>query len=790
MNGRTISRTFGRMLAAALVLLALAVPLFAADANLQEARDKLEKIRGVFDRIEATLARTGLGPRGLLELREEITAPRAELRDLIEKTEPRYGEIEARLKQLGAAPAPDKPAEAPEVATEREQQAAQFRDVDAVLRQAKLLAVRADQIAEKVDSQRRAAFTNQIFSRATSVFDPDLWLQAAAALPSEIEVMGQLLAGWRDHMWTRAGANNLLLAVFLSLLSIAAIVFFRNLVRRHVAVRPEGADAPPLTPAHRAMLALRDAILNAVSAPVAAIATLEIFTAFGLLPEHIRGVASGLVTAIIFFTIGTALAQTVLSPGDAARRLPALNDTAARRLHRLIYSAVLVTAVALFVNVVHRAMFSSVTLTVATSAIYALIIAILVGAKLAAGRTDNAEREDGDLPPWVRLIGWLAVSIITVALAAGYIRFASLVAERIVTAAVVILGLYLLLAVVDALFGEGLTRDSPRRRKVANTLGLRPKTLDLFATLFAGLLRAVLVLVAIFVVIGALSTTAIDLSATLDRATLTVQIGQTQISLADILAALAIFLIGILITRILYRWLSHTVLPRTDLDASLQNSIATIAGYTGFIIATSLTLARLGVNLENIALVAGALSIGIGFGLQAIVSNFVSGLILLTERPIRVGDWIVVKGEEGYVRKISVRSTEIETFDRASVILPNSDLITGAVKNWTHTDKLGRLSVAVSVSRDTDPERVREILLAVASEHQLVLKAPPPQVFFMRFSDNALHFELRAIVADVNRRLGVTSELHFEVFRRFREAKIVPPLPAPPPAAASPSINA
>jgi small-conductance mechanosensitive channel len=236
-------------------------------------------------------------------------------------------------------------------------------------------------------------------------------------------------------------------------------------------------------------------------------------------------------------------------------------------------------------------------------------------------------------------------------------------------------------------------------------------------------------------------------------------------------------LAGIVVTRILYRWLSHEVLPRTELEPSLQNSIATIAGYAGVIVAISVALARLGVNLENIALVAGALSIGIGFGLQAIVSNFVSGLILLTERPIRVGDWIVVNGEEGYVRKISVRSTEIETFERASVILPNSDLITGVVKNWTHSDKLGRLSVPVGVSYDSDPEQVCEILMSVAAEHPLVLKDPPPFVLFMRFGDSSLDFELRAVVADINKRLSTVSDLHFAIFRRFREAGIEIPFP-------------
>jgi potassium-dependent mechanosensitive channel len=295
--------------------------------------------------------------------------------------------------------------------------------------------------------------------------------------------------------------------------------------------------------------------------------------------------------------------------------------------------------------------------------------------------------------------------------------------------------------------------------------------------LFAGILRAVFVLAAIFIVIGTLTTSTVDLTSAVDPAAFSIEFGEIRIGLTDVLSAFLVLLVGFAVTRILYRWLSRDVLPRTELEASLQNSIATIAGYVAAIVVISLALGRLGVNLENIALIAGALSIGIGFGLQSIVSNFVSGLILLTERPIRVGDWVVVGNEQGYVRKISVRSTEIETFDRASVIVPNSDLISGVVKNWTHFNKLGRFSVPVGVSYDSDPAAIRDLLLEIAAAHPLILKTPAPSVFFLEFGDSSLQLDLRGFVADINQGFGVRSDLHFEIFRRFREAGIEIPFP-------------
>jgi potassium efflux system protein len=255
------------------------------------------------------------------------------------------------------------------------------------------------------------------------------------------------------------------------------------------------------------------------------------------------------------------------------------------------------------------------------------------------------------------------------------------------------------------------------------------------------------------------------------------RIGEITVSLTAILGSVVIVLIGVLATRALQRWLQTHFLPRTGIEPSLQLSVSTIIGYVGFIAALTFALAQLGLDLQKIALIAGALSVGIGFGLQSVVSNFVSGLILLAERPIRVGDQITVKGEEGHVRRISVRATEIETFDRASVIIPNSELITGVVKNWTHANMLGRVVIKVGVGYDSDPEQVRDILLACARAHPMVLATPEPAALLAAFGDDALQFELYCGIANLTRAGPVRSDIHFEILKRFRAAGIAIPFP-------------
>jgi len=182
-------------------------------------------------------------------------------------------------------------------------------------------------------------------------------------------------------------------------------------------------------------------------------------------------------------------------------------------------------------------------------------------------------------------------------------------------------------------------------------------------------------------------------------------------------------------------------------------------------------------NDSKLMIVAGGLSVGIGLGLQGVVNNFVSGLILLFERPIKVGDWVEVSSGQGYVRHIGPRATEIETFDRASIIIPNADLVTSAVQNWFHKNRIGRVRVAVGVGYGSDPERVRDILLDCAATNESVMTSPEPRVCWMDFGDSSLDFELRAYIGNYANALIIRSALRFAIFKALKDAGIEIPFP-------------
>jgi small-conductance mechanosensitive channel len=292
-----------------------------------------------------------------------------------------------------------------------------------------------------------------------------------------------------------------------------------------------------------------------------------------------------------------------------------------------------------------------------------------------------------------------------------------------------------------------------------------------------GLLDVLVFGAGLFLLLSAWGVPVEDMWFWIERALTGVTIGNVTLSISDIVMAIAVFVIALVATRMIQRALGDKVLPQTRLDAGVRHSLTAGVWYLGLIVASVLAISVMGLELSNLAIVAGALSVGIGFGLQGVVNNFVSGFILLIERPFKVGDWIVAGTNQGFVKKIQLRSTEIETFQRASVIIPNADLLSSALVNWTHKDRYGRVDVPIGVAYGSDVPLVMEILERCLKDNSDILNWPTPQVLFRAFGESSLDFEARGFIANIETIYQVQSALLVAIDQAFRDADIEIPFP-------------
>jgi small-conductance mechanosensitive channel len=372
---------------------------------------------------------------------------------------------------------------------------------------------------------------------------------------------------------------------------------------------------------------------------------------------------------------------------------------------------------------------------------------------------------------WLLPLLWFATLVAAAALAFGHIAFGGFIAGRISATLVGLATCLLASLLVDEFLGHGFGEGRRANQAVSQAVGVTPQTVELVATSLSGILRLV---IAAFAVVFSVAPWGLQFGDVnpFDDTFLGFRLADLRLSIGTVGFALIAFVVGLFGTRLIVGWLDRRLLPLTTLDQGVRNSITTIVGYVGLAITIAVGLAQLGVNPQNLAVVAGALSVGIGFGLQSIVSNFVCGLIVLAERPIRVGDVVVIKGEEGKVKKISVRSTTIGSGDRSDLIVPNTDLITSIVRNRTLFDNRQRLKITVIVKHGSDPLKVRDIISTCAAHHANVLKQPAPVVLFMKFTEIGLEFELKCLVDHLDNTDTVRNDLHFQIDALFRQTGI------------------
>jgi potassium-dependent mechanosensitive channel len=403
----------------------------------------------------------------------------------------------------------------------------------------------------------------------------------------------------------------------------------------------------------------------------------------------------------------------------------------------------------------------------------ALIVVAVCGALyfLLLFRQATARRVEAPTVRWPIVAGLAMWIVVLLAEVAGYYLLARWIIHATVTTAWVVFTVALSLVMVRGAIDTLLRTEAGGRLRFLRTVGVP------LVERVLKVVQIVLVVVAVLNILDIWEIASSPVETWRQFTGLGFTLAGIQITIGRVIAAIVLVYLAVLASWTVRTFNASEVYPRWELERGVGDSINSLLHYLLITIGVIIGLGTVGVELQNFAIVAGALGVGIGFGLQNIVNNFVSGIILLFERPVRVGDTIVIEGELGLIKKIGLRSTTVVTFDFAEVIVPNGDLVSEKVTNWTLSNPTARLILPVGVAYGSDVPRVLEILREAASTHQAVLDDPEPQALFMEFGDSALEFELRVWVRELPLRLKVRSALLAEIDRRFREENIEIPFP-------------
>lgn len=764
------------LLAACLALAAAAMPVYAQNKNAAAEIDKtLDTARAQIDRVQKKLGAAADKPlqdHDLVDLRNTAQEAQEQVQAAAAVLEPQLTSVQARMAELGQPAEGIK--EAPDVAAQRAELSKNSSMLDAQIKLARLIAVEAQQAGDQILKLRRSQFQAELGVRTDSILARPFWTELRDQLPRDLRRLQPL---WDELAQSVRNAGASVWSA--TLLAVLAVLILRVLAGRLLWRLTTTRVAPGRL--RRSLYAAAQVVLATVAPGVIA-AILRLGVEWNAaLSNELDTLLSLAVGAAYFGGFVAGLGRALLSADRPTWRLPSLSDEVATGLRWFPVLLALALVMGWIAQKLATLVNASLTATVAQNCILSLVLGALMALAMRRAtrlsRRIRSEQQKAGAEPLpvgyaiARGVIWLAVSASMASLLLGYIALGSFIVRQAAWLAIVLGAAYLLNGLIDDACQSVV---AAIRRNANDENYSRPMTRvrSQASVLLAGLARLAVVLSALALLAAPFGDGPTAWLQRLDYLHNGIAIGEVQIRPASVMLALLVLVLGFGIVKVVQAWLARQYLPTTSLDPGMRLSAATLFGYAGYVLAFSLSLSAVGIGLERVAWIASALSVGIGFGLQAVVQNFVSGLILLAERPVKVGDWVSLGGIEGDIRRINVRATEIQMGDHSTVIVPNSEFITKVVRNVTHASPLGRVQIKLALPLDTQAEQVHDLMLAAFRENADILDEPAPDVMLDGVDASGLIFNATGHVISPRAAYRVRSALLFDILRRLREANL------------------
>lgn len=693
---------------------------------------------------------------------------------------PQLAQVQAQLDVLGPAPAPGTLTETPQVISQRNKLNASKTLMTTQLEQTKAIAVGAQNLSSQIAGLRRDALKTQIALNTGSILGSNFWAPLITPNDDDAARFDDFGSQVKDA-WTQAWSDDWRVGTGIYLFLALVIGVFG----RRVLDKPMNWILPRWLPQgrfRRSFLACFTTLSTTLTLGISVQLLGYIFTRLPDTSPWVTEFAEQLVELTYFSAVIAGLGIALLSNNHPSWRLPGIADPLAKTLAS--FPVLLAGFIFLFgiIEQLNNLVGASVSATLFGNGLAALLVALnCLIAPVRVNRMRRRMKAEGEqtearstLAGLIHLVISLTAFVILMALLIGYIPLARFVTFELLWIGLVVSCLYLLIHFVVDLCESVFSPTTHSGKILKGTLSVNDRHLSLAATLFSAIGKTALLLMAAIALLNGTfgTTTPLELLAKVVDIWGGKGLESMNIIPAHAVNAVLCLVVGWYILRSARRWLDNDFLPKTMMDRGMRASLVTLFTNVGYVLIILLTLSSLGIEWNKLAWIVSALSVGIGFGLQEIVKNFISGLILLTERPVKVGDLISISGVEGDIRRINVRATEIQLSDKSTVIVPNSQLISQNVRNATMGNAQGVATIALTFPLDIDPEQVKTLLLEAYNLHESILENPPASVSFKELGPTGIVLSVTGYVNSPRMVSGTRSDLLYEILKMLRAAGI------------------